>query len=500
MTGEALERGARRALGDVGVFSRVALPERALRAYQAGVARAIVESVERGLGRSFAVAFSRQAGKDETLAQVLAFLLLRHGRRGGSAVIAAPTFRPQAALSRDRLLARLREPGARALAAGAGMSARVRDGYAVEMGRASARFLSAAPGANARGQTADLLLVANEAQDIRAEVWDAVFDPMGVACNATTVFMGTVWDRNGLLARQMQWLGEEEARDGARRVWRVDWEAVAAEVPRYGERVRARIGQLGIEHPFIQTEYLLRELDGAGGLFPPGRLAQVQGDHPRRRRGEPGKRYALLVDVAGEEEGAMPGVWLPGSRRDSTAVTVVEIDADGEGAEGGLPMYRIVDRMAWTGSRHTQVQAQVADLARNVWRASAVVVDATGVGAGLASFLAAALGERRGHGGGRVIPVIPFTFTAASKSALGWDLVALIDGGRLKEYADDGDALTREFRAQLGAVEFATPPGPGHPLRWGVPAGRGHDDLVMSAALVSVLDGMSWERRVAVGW
>jgi hypothetical protein len=196
----------------------------------------------------------------------------------------------------------------------------------------------------------------------------------------------------------------------------------------------------------------------------------------------------------------MPGVWLPGSRRDSTAVTVVEIDADGEGAEGGLPMYRIVDRMAWTGSRHTQVQAQVADLARNVWRASAVVVDATGVGAGLASFLAAALGERRGHGGGRVIPVIPFTFTAASKSALGWDLVALIDGGRLKEYADDGDALTREFRAQLGAVEFATPPGPGHPLRWGVPAGRGHDDLVMSAALVSVLDGMSWERRVAVGW
>lgn len=500
MTGEALERGARRALADVGVFSRVALPERALRAYQAGVARAIVESVEGGLGRSFAVAFSRQAGKDETLAQVLAFLLLRHGRRGGSAVIAAPTFRPQAALSRDRLLARLREPGARALAAGAGMSARVRDGYAVEMGRASARFLSAAPGANARGQTADLLLVANEAQDIRAEVWDAVFDPMGVACNATTVFMGTVWDRNGLLARQMQWLGEEEARDGARRVWRVDWEAVAAEVPRYGERVRARIGQLGIEHPFIQTEYLLRELDGAGGLFPPGRLAQVQGDHLRRRRGEPGKRYALLVDVAGEEEGAMPGVWLPGSRRDSTAVTVVEIDADGEGTEGGLPMYRIVDRMAWTGSRHTQVQAQVADLARNVWRASAVVVDATGVGAGLASFLAAALGERRGHGGGRVIPVIPFTFTAASKSALGWDLVALIDGGRLKEYADDGDALTREFRAQLGAVEFATPPGPGHPLRWGVPAGRGHDDLVMSAALVSVLDGMSWERRVAVGW
>ncbi|MGI9254601.1 MAG: hypothetical protein ACR2J8_12700, partial [Thermomicrobiales bacterium] len=479
-------------LGDVGAFSRAALPGWGLRGYQLGVARAVMESVEEGLGRSFAVAFSRQSGKDETLAQVLALLLLQRQRRGGSAVVAAPTFRPQAALSRDRLVARLGEPGPRALGAG---RARVRDGYVVEVGAASARFLSAAPGANARGQTADLLLVANEAQDIRPEVWDAVFDPMGAATHATTVFMGTVWDRNGLLARQMRWLGEEEARDGARRVWRVDWEAVAAEVPRYGERVRARIGQLGIEHPFIQTEYLLRELDGAGGLFPAGRIAQLQGEHPRRRRGEPGKRYALLVDVAGEEEGAVPGVWLPGSRRDSTALTVVEVDMNLEG-RGGMPVYRIVDRMAWTGVRHTLLQAQIADLAREVWRASAVVVDATGVGAGLASFLAAALGDRRA---GRGIPVIPFTFTAASKSALGWEVLALIDGGRLKEYADDGEAISREFRAQLGAVEFSTPPGPGHPLRWGVPAGRGHDDLVMSAALAVALDGLGWDRRVAVG-
>jgi hypothetical protein len=480
--------GVRRVLGEVGTFTRVALPGQALRGYQVEVARAVVESVEQGLGRSFAVAFSRQAGKDETLAQVLAFLLLRRQARGGSAVIAAPSFRPQGALSRDRLLRRLEEPGPRLLGAA---GARVRDGYAVEVGRASARFLSAAPGARARGQTADLLLVANEAQDIAPEVWDAAFDPMGASTNATTLFMGTVWDRNGLLARQMRWLAEEEARDGVQRVWRVDWETVAREVPAYGERVRARIGQLGIDHPFIQTEYLLRELDGAGGLFPPGRIAQLRGDHPRRRQGEPGKRYALLVDVAGEEEGALPGVWLPGSRRDSTALTVVEVDAG-----GGPAVYRIVDRMAWTGVRHTLLQAQIADLARSVWRASVVVVDATGVGAGLASFLAAALGDRRA---GRAIPVIPFRFSAASKSALGWDLLALIDGGRLKEYVDDGEVITREFQAQLAAVEYATPPGPGHPLRWGVPTGRGHDDLVMSVALAAMLDGVGWETRVARG-
>ena len=68
-----LEAGLRRVLTDVGVFSRAVLPGYALRPYQVGPARAIVESVEGGLGRQFGVVFSRQAGKDELLAQLLAF-------------------------------------------------------------------------------------------------------------------------------------------------------------------------------------------------------------------------------------------------------------------------------------------------------------------------------------------------------------------------------------------------------------------------------------------
>ncbi len=146
--------------------------------------------------------------------------------------------------------------------------------------------------------------------------------------------------------------------------------------------------------------------------------------------------------------------------------------------------------------RHVALHAQLVDLARQVWRASMVVVDATGIGAGLASFLAAALGDRRR---GTVIPVLPFVFSRASKSALGWDFVALIDGGRFKEYADDGDALSRLFWSQLAATSFEAPPGPGKVLQWSVPAGRGHDDLVMSAALAALLDGVDWRPRVAVG-
>ena len=89
---------------------------------------------------------------------------------------------------------------------------RLRAGTSVAAGPGRVRYLSAAPGANSRGATADLLLVANEAQDIEPDVWDAVFAPMAASTNAATLFMGTVWSSNTLLARQLRLLGELEGR------------------------------------------------------------------------------------------------------------------------------------------------------------------------------------------------------------------------------------------------------------------------------------------------
>ena len=481
-------------------LAKVSLGGAGLRDYQLAPARAILDSVAAGRGDQFAVVFSRQAGKDELLAQLVAVTLLRYRVTGGSVVMAAPTFRPQAALSRDRLLDRL------GWLVGRHGGVRSRDGYQVHLGRASARFLSAAPTANARGQTASLLLVANEAQDIDPAVWDAIFDPMAASTNATTLYMGTVWDRNGLLHRQMTHLDEVEAAGGGQRVFRVPWQVVAAELPAYGDRVRARIAQLGAEHPFIRTEYCLEPLAGDGGLFPTNRIAHLRGTHPRQRAATPGRRYALLLDVAGEEEDPQAGQVTAGGtgRRDSTALTVVEVvPGDGEGGPDSavipaLPVYRVVDRRTWTGVRHVDLHAEVVDLARHVWRASAVVVDATGIGAGLASFLAESLG-RGSRATGPRIPVHKFTFSGRSKSDLGWEFVALIDAGRFKDYADDGDALTRLFYEQLAATTFTTLPGPGRLLRWEVPAGRGHDDLVISAALAATLDTIDWRPRRAIG-
>ena len=48
-------------------------------------------------------------------------------------------------------------------------------------------------------------------------------------------------------------------------------------LPKYLERVEARIAQFGERHPTIKTENWLEELDGEEGLFPPHRLAEMQG-------------------------------------------------------------------------------------------------------------------------------------------------------------------------------------------------------------------------------
>ncbi len=83
-----LDRAVRCMTSDIACFSRGALTPWVLREYQLRPARAMIESIERGLGRSFVATFSRQAGKDEMLVHLVAYLLVRNQRRGGSIVVA----------------------------------------------------------------------------------------------------------------------------------------------------------------------------------------------------------------------------------------------------------------------------------------------------------------------------------------------------------------------------------------------------------------------------
>jgi hypothetical protein len=118
-----------------------------------------------------------------------------------------------------------------------------------------------------------------------------------------------------------------------------------------------------------------------------------------------------------------------------------------------------------------------------------MVIDATGVGAGLASFLDKAFPGR----------VLPFVFNSATKSKLGWDFLAVVETGRFKDYVEM-DEPRATFNLQLSNCQMEIAPGPDHRMRWGVSDGTRdsstgeiiHDDWIISAALCAVLDGLAW--------
>jgi hypothetical protein len=474
-------------LRDIKVFSRLVI-QRPLRRYQLEPARAIIDSVLNRRGLTFAVVMARQAGKNELSAQLEAYLMnLFQQVRGATIVKASPTFKPQTTNSKMRLRDCLENAWNERFLHGS-------EGYIVRLGRCRALFFSAHPTANVVGATASILLECDEAQDVDEDKWSKDFAPMGAATNATTVFYGTIWTARTMLARVMRRLREQEAQDGIQRVFVVPWERVAEEVPAYGQYVRKEMARLGEDHPIVKTQYKLQEISEAGHMFPPERLARMKGHHARLRQRLAGEVYALTVDVAGEDEeleGAVLRQAQP--RRDSTVVTVFRVDLQGIGDPLiGFPRYEVVDRYWWTGRKHAQLYATLVDLV-DQWRCAWVVVDATGVGAGLASFLAQRFGSWKDDPPGLVIP---YEFSTASKSDLGWSFLSVVETGRYKEYHDDGAADTHQFWREAEECEFEVLPGPHHRMKWGVADPAVHDDMLVSAALVAALDKVPWALEV----
>src|SRR5512135_2160897 len=96
------KQALKRLLGDVIVFAEYGGKMR-LRTYQAPVARAIVDSVIHHKGLTFVVAMSRQAGKNETQAQIEAYLLTLLSQTYLEMVKASPTYKPQTQNAMRRL-------------------------------------------------------------------------------------------------------------------------------------------------------------------------------------------------------------------------------------------------------------------------------------------------------------------------------------------------------------------------------------------------------------
>ena len=431
-------------------------------------------------GLTFSVEMARQGGKNELSAQLELLLLTLHMTQPQNLVKCSPTFKPQTVISMMRLKDRLNDAGF----GGIWVSEL---GYIIRLGDARAIFLSADESANVVGNTAHILLEIDESQDVSKEKYTKEFKPMGATTNVTTVHYGTTWDDSTLLEEVKQTNLELERKDGVRRHFRYDWQEIAKYNPDYSAYVEAERERLGENHPLFLTQYRLLPIQGGGGFLSQQQLAQLQGEHGRKHQPERGRVYVAGIDLAGEAE-VEEGAYLIGlkPRQDSTVVTIGELDFSICDALQKQPRICVVEHYWWTGKKHTQLYPQLVDILKNVWHCRKVVVDATGIGQPVSSFLRQALGSK----------VSPFTFTARAKSELGFSLLATINSGRLKVYKGDGSAEYQEFWLELERAKSQYRPS--QTMNFYVDPAQGHDDFLMSLALL-VEAANQYEPKTAVG-
>jgi hypothetical protein len=451
-----------------------------LRAYQLDIAQAVLDSILNEKGRSFVVILPRQSGKNELQAQLEAYILLLWHAEQVDMIKVSPTLKPQS-LNAMRRLERVLKRNV--------FSHNLwkkRSGYIYQLLDACIYFLSAAPTSNIVGATASLLLECDEAQDVQIAKWDKEIAPMAASTSATRVFWGTAWTSKTLLARELRAARLQEKQDGIRRTWVLTADDVGAEVPAYKQFVEHQVIRLGRNNPLIKTQYYSEEIDAEGGMFPLSRRTLMVGSHASQIEPTPGHVYAFTIDVAGQDEGAVQDLeQLQNPKRDSTVLTVFELEVPHGDPLQIKPTYKVITRLAWVGIKHSSLYGKIVSQAET-WQPVKVIVDATGVGAGLANFLVDRLGTK----------VVPFEFSPVSKSDLGWAFISVIETGRFKDYTP----ADPEMQRQLDYCQYEIKEGPGKLMTWSVPDGTRdvatgdlvHDDYVLSAALIALLDQEPW--------
>jgi hypothetical protein len=472
-----------------------------LRPYQLEVARAVMDSIRKGKGLTFSVEIARQGGKNELSAHLEVLLLTLYMARGGNLIKCSPTFKPQTIISIERLRERLDEFGFDGIY-------RTQMGYILQMGNARAIFLSAEGSSSVVGHTADIVLEIDESQDIGREKYSKEFRPMGSATNVTTILYGTTWDDSTLLEEVKRSNLELEREDGIKRHFRYDWQEVGRYNPDYVMFVQAERQRLGEEHPLFRTQYALLPITQGGGFLSRQQIALVLGEHQRQSQPEGKRTYIAGVDLAGEHEQEMSlrakrsnlivsrdcfGANVPrndtrayndgGRGGDSTVITIAEVDA----ASPSQPVLKVVEQYQWTGTPHSQLYPQMTDILKNVWNCHRIVVDATGIGQPVASFLRKELGSK----------VVPFVISSRSKSDMGFELLSFVNSGRLKLYKQDG---SREYKETLFELERARAQyRPNQTVNFYVDPQEGHDDFLLSLALVAQA-AKNLSPREAKGW
>lgn len=179
------------------------------------------------------------------------------------------------------------------------------------------------------------------------------------------------------------------------------------------------------------------------------------------------------LDLGGQELASGDSERDVARGRDATVLTIGRVLYPASDALMQEPRLEVVEHRSWVGEAHDRLFGALVDLLRGVWRVKRVAVDATGLGETMARLLASALGSDA---------VTPVKFTSEGKSRLGYNVLAAVNGGRLKTYAGDGSAEYRQFwrEMELARVAYRA----NQTMNFFVDPSEGHDDYLVSLALV----------------
>lgn len=357
-----------------------------LRPYQTPCARRIIESLIIGDGETISALFSRQSGKSELVANVVAACMIMLPRLAkiypdllekfaeGVWVGAFAPVDEQADNLYGRIVSRLTSERAQAILADPDI-----DDIVVGRGRelhlkrcgSLVRKTTCHPRAKIEGRTYHLILL-DEAQDADERTVNKSIMPMGSSTNATMVWTGTPTYTKGVFYRRIQQSKRMSGRRGVRQNhFEADWKVVAKCNANYKKFVSKELLRVGEDSDEFKLSYRLVWLLETG-MFTTSERMNTLSDS------------SMQLVHAYFKSPVLVGI-DPARKMDSTVVTIVWVNWDFPD-EFGQYEHRVLNWLDLTGMDWESQYYRICEFLAG-YNVMAIGIDSGGVGDVVASRL-----------------------------------------------------------------------------------------------------------------
>lgn len=348
--------------------------------YQREFAYRVVESIILNDGEAITALFSRQSGKTQTIAYVIAacmillpklasmwpdwFGMFKNGFWVG-------TFAPvesQAETLFQRIQLVLSSEAAKELLADPEIDDKLEGGgklLRLKVSGSICRMQTANPKAQIESKSYHLIVI-DEAQRAEDKVVNQSITPMGAFYNATMVMTGTPFTHKGVFYNTIQLNKRTGTKRGARQNhFQHDWRSCARFNPQYLKHVRKTMQRIGEDSDEFQLSYALKWLLERGMFTTAERLEEL-GDTSMQQLVDRWYDSPIILGID------------PARKQDSTVVTALWVDWANPN-EFGYYDHRVLNWMEMHGDRWEEQYARIIDFAQH-YSVMAVAVDGQGVG------------------------------------------------------------------------------------------------------------------------